>query len=511
MNLIDRVFSALRIFRAQRRPGMATSSPPALNANPRNYFRLLKAYYLNNALYDDVAYALRKAGVWNEALKPIRNPASRVVEFYPATLWPGALDDGLPVSDASDALKAAIHQIFTWSNWAIKKQTMARWLPLYGNVFIKAAQRFDGRPYLQLIEPEYINSFDSDERGFMTFCRIDTPQTRQQGDKVVQYIRTEVWDKNAMEMRIYEHERDDAPIEQLGDPILIQPFEDMGIDFVPIVHAPFRDIGEKWGAGVFAQQIDKIDEANRMATRLHQMLFRNNKNTWAITAGGMDDKGRPLPAPKVGGSTSNDPEEKGKVTIGDDEIFYLPGNSDMKSLVPNLQYAAALSILNAMMAELESDLPELLFYRIKEFGQTSGVAIRRILSGAISRAEEGRGNGEAAIVRAVQMALTMGTNAGVFEGLGTYDAGDFDFTFKRRPVLPADPSELLQDLQLKQSLGVPDRQLQMEAGYTEEDFKQWDKWKADQPPNPLQAAGAAARLLGGQTPSEADVTALLNR
>jgi hypothetical protein len=511
MNLIDRVFSALRNIRAQRRPGTPSSTAPALSANSRTYFRLLKAYYLNNALYDDVAYALRKAGVWNEALKPIRNPASRVVEFYPATLWPGSLDDGLPVSDASDALKDAIHQVFTWSNWAIKKQTMARWLPLYGNVFIKAAQRFDGRPYLQLIEPEYINSFDADERGFLTFCRIDTPQIRQMGDKAVQYTRTEVWDKDTMEMRIYEHERDDAPLDQIGDPILIQPFETMGIDFVPVVHAPFRDIGEKWGAGVFAQQIDKIDEANRMATRLHQMLFRNNKNTWAITAGGVDDKGRPLPAPKVGGSTSVDAEQQGKVSIGDDEIFYLPGNSDMKSLVPNLQYAAALSILNAMMAELESDLPELLFYRIKEFGQTSGVAIRRILSGAVSRAEEGRGNGEAAIIRAVQMALTMGANAGIFQNIGAYDAGDFDFTFKRRPVLPADPTEMLQDLQLKQSFGVPDRQLQMEAGYTEEDFKQWDKWKADEPPNPLQAAGAAARLLGGQPVDEGDATALLNR
>lgn len=510
MNLIDRVFNVLRGLRGPR-PATPASRTPALTASPRAYFRLLKAYYLNNALYDDVAYALRKAGQWNEPLKPIRNPASRVVEFYPATLWPGALDEGLPITTAGDNLKAAIGQVFTWSNWAIKKQTLARWLPLYGNTFIKAAQRDDGRPYLHLIEPEYVNGFEADERGFLTYCRIDTPQTRQQGSGAVQYTRTEIWDKAAGEMRIYEHERDDAPVDQLGAPVLVQSLSEMGIDFVPIVHATFRDIGETWGAGVFAQQIDKIDEANRMATRLHQMLFRGNKNTWAITAGGMDDKGRPLPAPKLAGSATADPEQQGKVTIGDDEIFYLPGNSDMKSLVPQLQYAAALSILNAMMAELESDLPELLFYRIKEFGQTSGVAIRRILSGAISRAEEGRGNGEAAMIRAVQMALTMGANAGVFTDIGSYDAGDFAFSFKRRAVLPADPTELLQDLQLKQSFGVPDRQLQMEAGYTQEDFDVWDEWQANQPPTPALATGAAARLLAGQTLSGNDVTAMMSR
>lgn len=508
MNMISRIFNALRGTRGRSPAAAQPGQVLTPTANSRAYFDLLKAYYLNNALYDETMSALRRLKIWNEPMKPIRNPAMRATEFYASTLWPGALDRALEVKSDNSRLAEPIGQIWRWSNWGAVKQRAARWFGLYGNLFIKAAQRDDGRPYLQLIEPQNISDFRVDERGFITYIQINTPQVRQIGDAPTAVTRTEVWDKASQTFWLYEHQRgDDAP-DKLGEPKETKSFEEFGIDFVPVVFAMKTDIGDQWGAGCFSLALDKIDEANRVATRLHQLLFKNNKNSWAVSANGMDASGRPLPAPRLQSST-NDPagDEKGKIMLGDEEVFYLPGNSTLQSLVPNVNYLAALQILQDHMRELENDLPELTYYRLRDFSQLSGKAIRLMLSTAIDRAVEARGNAEDALARADMMALTLGVTAGVFANIGDFESGDFEHTFKARPVLAPDQTELLQDLSLKQGLGVPDKQLQIEAGYTEGDFEQWDEWRAERPPAPNMAGSAIVRLLanaGAGTDADAD-------
>ena len=66
-------------------------------ASWRNQYNYLRAYYLSNGLYDVLRESFREIGYTPEALRPLRNPAYRVVEFYAAKLWPGALPDALPI------------------------------------------------------------------------------------------------------------------------------------------------------------------------------------------------------------------------------------------------------------------------------------------------------------------------------------------------------------------------------------------------------------------------------
>jgi hypothetical protein len=73
----------------------------------------------------------------------------------------------------------------------------------------------------------------------------------------------------------------------------------------------------------------------------------------------------------------------------------------------------------------------------------SGRAVRMLLAPAISRTVEARGNAENALIRADQMALTMGQNAGLWD-VGTYAAGDFEHCFEERDVLPNDELERAQ-------------------------------------------------------------------
>lgn len=460
--------------------------PPAATWETLSYqqqYAWLRNYYLCNGLYQGLQAQSHQLGLWTEGMHPLRNPAYRVVEFYTGKLWPGTLPDALPIVADNTAIVEPIQQVWTWSNWGARKQVAARWFALYGDLFIKVAQtEKKDRVYLQLLEPIYVTDFDADERGYLTYARIDVPVMKRENNKAKTVTHTEVWTKD--DLRVWEHSLgENTDLERLGEPARISPLSEFGIDFVPIVHAPFRDIGEARGMASFTHALDKIDEANRMATRLHQMLFRYNKPLWAVSANMVDPSGRPLPGPRVAGAEGT--EESDTFEMGDDRMVRLPGNSSMEALVPTLDYASALTILQDHMGELERDLPELAYYRLREKGDLSGRAVRLLLGDAVDRALEARGNAEAALARADMMALTIGVQAGLFKGIGTYEGGGFEHTFEERDIVPLSEYEKgqndlveVQIAQGKQQMGVPDAVLWDELGYNDEQIAQMVEDKA---------------------------------
>lgn len=446
------------------------------DARPRELYALLRQYYANNSLYQYLGRALFEQGISHPAMKGLRNPAFRVVEFYVASLWPGALPDALPIETDNEAIEDPIRQVWTWSNWGSQKQVFARWLPMLGDCFIKVAQTpAKDRVYHQLVDPAYVVDFDTDERGFLTYCRIDVPIRRRNLDRPRVLVHTEVWSQEDQTFRRWESDQVDLPADQLGPPIETIPLATMGIDFVPIVHCQFRDVGEDRGVGAFTLSIDKIDQVNLQATRLSQQLFRNNSNTWAIESAGNDASGRPLPPLRV--DQSGAVAGSGTVRLGDDEMLSLPGGYTIKSLVPALDYKASLDILNASMLELQADLPEMAFWRIPEAtGEPSGRALRFLLAPALARADEARGNAHDALARADAMALTIGIASRLFDkSLGTFEAGDFEHTFTAKDVIaPDDLEEAQAAVQwwtaagLQKAAGVSTDQILEERGYDEE-------------------------------------------
>jgi len=223
------------------------------------------------------------------------------------------------------------------------------------------------------------------------------------------------------------------------------------------VHAKFQDIGERRGIGCFVHALDKIDEANRQATRLHQILFRYNKPTNAVSANAMDPSGKPLPPPTITGREGSDSSKGDALKLGDDDLFLLPGMSKLEQMVPSLNYADALAILNAQMQELARDLPEILYYELTEKGDLSGVALRTMLQPAIDKVIEARGNAEPALVRANQMALTIAGVHGLdgFSNLGEFESGDLTHTFAEREVIPMSPNEKAELITSQVAAGMP--------------------------------------------------------
>lgn len=448
----------------------------------RDQYRALEAYYLNNGLYEVLAQILRAMGESEKALKPLRNPAFRTVEFYAAKLWPGTLPEALPIEAKKQVIVPAIQQIWQWSNWNVEKQTTARWFATFGDMFIKVATK--GQPiqrvFLQDLKPEYVTDFDADERGYLTYVRIDIPQRRRNTEgKLEAYTHTEVWSKE-QGYRRWEHGQ--GPTVELGalgtakEELSLASF---GIDFVPVVWVPFRSIGAQRGVGAFTLQMDKIDEVNRQATRLHQILFRYNKALWAVMANAKDATGRPLPAPKIGGHSTQS-GELGKMELEDDSIVGLPGMAELKSLVPDIKYADALAILNDQLTEIKSDLPELAYFDLRNQGELSGRAIRLLLGDAIDRLMEARGNGEAGVIRAQQMGLTIGAKAGLFKGVGAFEEGDFEHTFSERDPFPLDARDRAETAKLLTDGGFPLRTAARFAGFSVDQVKELEKDVADQ-------------------------------
>ena len=81
---------------------------------------------------------------------------------------------------------------------------------MYGDLFLKIPTRNNKagkveRVWMQNLEPQTVTDMTSDERGYLTYIRLDTPQQRRDADgKLKPYTLTEVWEKDTQTFRRWE-------------------------------------------------------------------------------------------------------------------------------------------------------------------------------------------------------------------------------------------------------------------------------------------------------------------
>lgn len=458
------------------------------------FYRLLWAYYWNNGLYDE----LRLMGYHlNDAkLRSLRNPAFRTVEFYAGNIWPGRLPEALPLRAENERLQPAIEQLWGWSNWSARKQVQVRWAGVTGDAYIRVSQPEDGskRVFLQLIDPQFVTDKSADERGYLTYCRIDVPQQERVGDKTKPYTHTEVWDRERR--RTWRHTKSTGTtVEQLGAPDTEIPLAAWGIDFVPVVHIQHLDAGDTYGAGAYVHALDKVDEVNRQVSRLHQMIFRHNKPTWALEANMMSADGRPMPAPRIGTDNGE------TVDLGDETMYRLPGMAKLASLVPALDYKSHLDAIEAQLVEIRADLPELEYYSLRDAPELSGRAIRLLMAPALARVVEVRGNHEDALIRAQMMALSIGRSLGAWQAAGIpdpgdYQRGDYAHAFLPREVVPFSRQEIAELTQQEVGSGLPLVTSLRRSGWSDEEIEQMLEEREGE--QIRQQAGLGAALMEAQ-------------
>ncbi len=425
-----------------------------------------------NSLYDAL-YALYKnddAIIPDDTTRRLRTVVNRSVEFYASKMLPGK---EIKVTSKNQEVQTAIEQIIKDSNLANNKLAMLRNFALYGDSFIRVRGDKE-KSYLEDISPFYVTDFGEDSRNFLTYMRIDIP-TLDSNDNPVLY--TEYWDMDAQTFEIWEGQNSrTTPIRELGNPKEIITFPEMGIDFISIVHTKFHDNGDPRGLSCVYHALDKIYEANRVATRLHDLLFAFGEPVFVASANSTDAQGRPLPPPRVDANASNSPVPTSGPTISGvigqifGRLISLPGMAKIESLIPDIDYSDALLILNAQMEELEKDLPELRWYALSPTDQAaaSGTALRTLLGAAIDRANEARNNLLSSLSRAFEMALTIGIHNGVFPAsLGTFDSGDFEHELQVDSAWGESVDEKAATMAALTNAGVPAKAAMALAGFTD--------------------------------------------
>jgi hypothetical protein len=392
------------------------------------------------------------------SLHGLVNPTYAVCSVYETQTWPGTIreDDELSalplvIPDTSpnpDALRKAIHAIWRQSNWNQLKDTAAFDVANLGDQLFKVVGDIDrNRTYFQLIPPDYLTELDTDGRGYLTYVRVDIPQTRRlPNGRVETYWDTEAWDKYG-DYRHWEHDHSpETDIDQLGTPLEQYDMEQMlGTAFVPFVLWRYRiSSASPRGVPAIYPALGKIIYADALTTALHERLTNHNLPDYYLTSAGLRDMdGMSVPPPQVSGlNSASSVQLRGGVTID-----ALPSGWDIRSSVAQLDYAGHLNAVNAHFDRMATyDLPELAWYTVSEAGgDLSGKALNYKLTPAKGKIEKGRGTAEAALIQITQQCLTVAQNLNLAgfaaSEIGTYDDGSFDFWIQDRPIVPLSAEE----------------------------------------------------------------------
>lgn len=477
------LFSRLREITTGARDGIT-------RAVEHKVFELMSMYYSARDWWSSY-----RNSRYQEDVKELRSPIYRLVKFWTAHVWNGPMKEAFAIQMRStgeiDAeaqkhlapdpktknLMARIDDILRWSNMAQKREDYVRELVLKGGIAIKIAadtreEASDpDRVILQNIHNEYVSEIEINDRLHVTRIRMDVPKTRYKEDETVEeYWITELWDMNGM--RRWEHDQGyGASVMSLGTPTRMTLEEcgtaKYGLDgealykFLPWVYAPFEDVGETRGRDAWTAVYAKIRAANEMATWLPRMVFRNGGPLWAALSDFTDEKGLPLPAPEL---NAEGRLEGTSIELNGEPFISLTAR-DLKCLVPPIEYEQILRILEAQEVELEKDLPELVAYeliRAAKQGQIAAATVRLLLEPAFAKVSQVTSNANEAMVRALQIALTVAqnmlaggnTNFAEFseEKIGSYVDKGFDFEIAPRDIYPLTDLERAQaDVTLAQA------------------------------------------------------------
>lgn len=430
-----------------RHGGLAEASAapwPAVEESsmrPLSEYAVRWAYAQNKRLYR----LLHEWGLVEHAMATARNPVPAVVDFYVANVLAGELTiepeqrataDGEETSAAeNEALAAAIKRVWEWSNFVALKQELVRAAAVYGDALIKAAERTgeDGAVtsvYLQLLPIQHVRYCRADERGIVQQLRIDTPRlTSLFGTAEREHTLVEMWRKRWGDeeggVRFFEVEgRGYVADKELPPAVGAQTFGELGYDFIPVVWA--RCETPWWDA------TDQIDYYNELARKSEQL----NVPLGVVRARATDSEGRPMPAPKVDAARLQ--ASYHKVAGGAAALLYLPGNSEFDWSSAPIDFAALHRDMEAVWAGIVASLPEYRAATLDASTQIAAETLDMLLKAAGQRVLDVRGALERALVRAQQMALTLGQMAELdgfaAADIGTYEAGDFGHVFAERDV-----------------------------------------------------------------------------
>lgn len=437
-------------------------------------YRMYDLYY-NNTVYSSLTANAEVQKLLNSLYKhirPLKNPVARLVDLYVAKTYGGQLDlqtlngGAIPIAQASDQVRQAIRQLWVWSNWNENKSLYVRNGAIYGDSYIKIVddpQR--KRVRMEALHPGKIVRCEYDEVGNIRAAQIEYdiehPEDMKRTATYTEMINNEQFATFLDgELYAFNNDANGKPIAQW----------DHGYGFVPLVHVQHKNLGLRSGVNPYHSTLPKINEVNDSASLLNDQIRKVITPLWYFAGVG---------APKKPGESTL---QVANAETGDDErdqvtAIYGPIGSKPEPMIAPLDIVGALKNIDGQLDELERDMPELALHRIREqSGSMTAPGVRAGYSDAIDRILEARGNYDGALIRAQQMALTIGGLGGYknFEGfdINSYENGELDHYINERPVIE-DQLSVQEKIAALGSSGAPSTAIWREMGYSEDQIKQW--------------------------------------
>lgn len=396
------------------------------------YAARLFRYYHNAAYYHNVVYRditrsatthRYKMGLYKH-IRGIYNPVGRLVDLYVAKVYGGALDmesaerGAIPLAQANDALRAAIVQVWKWSNWQTAKSLFIRYGAMMGDAVIKVVDdRSRQQVRLEVVHPSKVAEVERDVMGNVKLVRLEYERTDPDTGEAYTY-REEIDKEN---FRTFRNNEPFAFFEDKGgNPVASWPNE---YGFVPMVIASHKEFGLQWGACAFHNSLGKIDELNDAASLLNDQVRKTVSPVWYLAG-----------VAKRSDTSVSDGGNKDKIPA-----LYGPEGSQPYPMVMPLPIEDAIGNIRELLAELERDMPELSLHRLREGGNLTAPGVRTAYGDAIDRIKEARGQYDSALVRAQQMAVAIGgyNRYDGFAGfnLQSYERGQLEHYIAERPVI----------------------------------------------------------------------------
>jgi hypothetical protein len=408
----------------------------------------------NNTVYRDIETYSRTLKYNHQLYKHIRgiyNPTFRLVKTIADKTVGGALDwEGLQtgplqVVDADDRLIEALLQVLKWSKWGINKGLYARIAAKLGDSPLWIADEPDRQKVrLEIIHPAKVRDAQFDSVGNVISASLE--YQREWLNPTTNTLEEVLYRMDANKDRFATF-KDGAPFGwQEANPL---PEWDNEYGFVPLVMTGFEDVGLYWSANAFHSASSKIHEINDAASLLNDSIRKVIEPWWYLANTSASTTLKAVGNLADGTTTQDASAQRDKVNT-----LHGPEGSQPYPMVFPVDITAGAANIQHMLDELERDMPELTLQSIRDVGgDLSGRAIRNLYADAIGRLNEASGNLNDGLMRALQMAVTIGgirRYAG-FSGYGidSYDRGDLDFYIKEPVIFPDEltPSERITVLQ----------------------------------------------------------------
>lgn len=412
--------------------------------------------YYNNAAFDQLAQwgAYKGKHHLYRHTRSIYNPVRRLVDFYSGMVYPGyltsdarPLPDGTPGAiplpdDTPPALRAAVGQLWQWSNWQTGKALLPRYGAALGDVLLEVIDDTErGKVTLDVVWPGLVREMALDMYGNVKSYTIE--YTFEEEDKTYTYTRT-------VDSRTVRTWRDGKAWDYSGaGPEYANPY-----GFVPACWCQHVATGGEHGEPA-VRNIAAIDELNSLAAHALDQAHRILEAPILVSGESISQLAANT---KDAATGSGDVESQRQ-----ESIKLLRGSAGSTVNTLRLDPGEAMAQIERLLATIEADHPELSMYnQLRSMGELTGPAADRMLGDVQTYVDAARANYDTQSVKAFQMAIAIGGwRAGrgdwgprplltrqqqVFTpfDLDSYAAGNLDMEIMPRPLVAITERERLE-------------------------------------------------------------------